>query len=68
MKTSLHFENLAEVLYTQYCHDVGGKAFNGDPLPSWPVFSADEKKQVQVAAWRRVAHNAYDFILTPQPA
>lgn len=60
------YEKLAKELYTQYCIDVGGKAFNGGPLPSWEVFSADENKSVQVAAWKRLAHNAYDLIINPQ--
>ncbi len=49
---------LAEKLYEGYCADVGGKAFNGDPLPSWEKFSADPSKQVQVNAWRKIAATA----------
>lgn len=49
---------LVQQLYETYCAAVGGKAFNGDPLPSWHDFKADPKKQVQVAAWRAVADKA----------
>ena len=51
-------ESKAEVLYTTYCGAVGGKAFNGDPLPDWKDFASDPKKQVQADAWRIVARLA----------
>ena len=44
-------ETIAGVLYTQYCDAVGGKAFNGDPLPKWSEFRADPSKQKQSDAW-----------------
>jgi len=53
-----NIETLANILYTAYCKKVGGKAFNGDPLPSWEEFTADEKKQLQANAWREVAQTA----------
>ena len=28
-------ERIAGNLYEEYCKEVGGKAFNGDPLPGW---------------------------------
>jgi hypothetical protein len=42
---------IAKRLYETYCAAVGGKAFNGDPLPGWEEFSADEKKKLQSDAW-----------------
>lgn len=48
-------DQLAALLYTEYCKSVGGKAFNGDTLPSWEEFSKDPNKQVQAAAWITVA-------------
>lgn len=48
-------EHLANRMYTRYCEAVGGKAFNGDPLPTWDEFAADETKQKQVNSWREVA-------------
>ena len=53
-------EKLASILYENYCEQVGGKAFNGDPLPSWADFSADPDKQVQVSAWINTAQAAID--------
>jgi hypothetical protein len=32
---------IASMLYTEYCIAVGGLAFNGDSLPSWEEFSND---------------------------
>lgn len=51
----VRIENEAALLYHHYCDAVGGKAFNGDPLPSWDEFVMDEKKTKQANAWRRVA-------------
>jgi hypothetical protein len=58
-------EDIAEVagqLYTKYCQSVGGKAFNGDPLPTWEVFSQDASKLKQVHAWMDVANEAIQII------
>lgn len=54
-------EQLAGHLYQTYCEAVGGKAFNGDPLPSWEEFSTDEKKQPQANGWRAVASAAAEL-------
>jgi hypothetical protein len=54
----INTETLAEHLYTTYCDAVGGKAFNGDPLPTWAVFSVDPNKQVQAQGWRAAANRA----------
>ena len=51
-------EKQAADLYTVYCAAVGGAAFNGDPLPDWETFQADESKAKQVNAWREVAAEA----------
>lgn len=48
-------EIAAEIAYTTYCEAVGGKAFNGDPLPSWEEFSNDTAKQKQARAWIEAA-------------
>jgi hypothetical protein len=55
-------ETLAARLYTTYCQAVGGKAFNGDPLPAWEVFVRDEWKQLQAEGWRAVAREAGSLI------
>ncbi len=48
-------EVLAGHLYEIYCTAVGGKAFNGVPLPAWDQFRADPAKQKQSDAWLTVA-------------
>ena len=55
---TLTIEQEAARLYTQYCGSVGGKAFNGDPLPSWWDFANDPAKANQANAWRKVAEAA----------
>ena len=50
-------------LYTTYCEAVGGKAFNGDPLPSWEQFQTDPTKEKQVKAWLAVAADAHSKLL-----
>ena len=54
---------LAGQLYTCYCQSVGGKAFNGDPLPTWDEFSADPAKAKQRQAWVDVAAEAVNQLL-----
>ncbi len=46
---------LAAKLYEAYSQAVGGKAFNGDPLPTWEHFRADPNKRLQGEAWLKVA-------------
>lgn len=49
---------VAGKLYDTYCEAVGGKAFNGDPLPAWEDFRADTEKTPQSDAWMVVAEHA----------
>ncbi len=49
---------LAGRLYTRYCATVGGKALNGDPLPTWEAFSVDATKSLQYNAWIATASEA----------
>lgn len=55
-------KNLAGRLYEKYCAEVGGKAFNGDPLPSWQEFSSDPSKQKQANAWIASAQEVFGAI------
>lgn len=58
-------EDAARCIYTEYCRQVGGKAFNGDPLPDWDKFTADPAKSRQVNAWRAAASEVtLHFIFT----
>jgi hypothetical protein len=51
-------EERAGRMYTAYCAAVGGKAFNGDPLPDWETFRADPAKAKQAEAWIAAAREA----------
>lgn len=53
-------EKIAGALYDVYCREVGGLAFNGDPLPSWDEFRADQNKAKQSNAWVEVAREAFN--------
>lgn len=55
-------ERLADILYTTYCDSVGGKAYNGDPLPSWRKFSTDPKKEKQTRGWLDAAQKAIKLL------
>jgi hypothetical protein len=46
----------AQILYDNYCTEVGGKAFNGEPLPDWQTFYNDPSKSKQAHAWERAAN------------
>jgi hypothetical protein len=54
-------------MYTDYCKAVGGKAFNGDPLPSWNEFVNDSAKQVQAAGWIAAASGALADLAPKDP-
>lgn len=53
-------EKLARQMYDTYCEAVGGKAFNGDPLPGSEEFFKDPSKQKQADAWRAAAKEPFD--------
>lgn len=57
--------SVAERFYNLYCDEVGGKAYNGDPLPRWDEFAKDEKKEKQANAWRAVADFAIESAQQP---
>jgi len=59
-------EKIARWFYQHYCAAVGGKAWNGDPLPVAAEFFADQKKELQADAWRQVA--ALALVLVNSPA
>lgn len=56
MEAMLEPTGLAERLYTVYCEAVGGKAYDGKPLPNWADFSVDPTKKKQSEAWMAVAN------------
>lgn len=55
-------EDIARNLYETYCAAVGGKAFNGDPLPTWDEFAIHPDKQVQVNGWLLAADRAIQML------
>ena len=54
-------EQIASNLYSVYCESVGGKAYDGKPLPDWNTFRADPQKAKQVEGWMAVARKAAEF-------
>jgi len=42
----------AQKLFEAYSEGVGGKAFNGDPIPGWHELKSDKVKYGWVCAWR----------------
>lgn len=55
-------ETIAKELYETYCEAVGGKAFNGDPLPDWQAFRSDPSKTKQSDAWVATAQKALELL------
>lgn len=56
-------EKLAMALYDEYCAEVGGKAYDGRPLPTAKEFFADDTKAKQARAWMAAASKALELIL-----
>lgn len=54
-------EQVARAMYDRYCEAVGGKAFNGDPLPTSQEFFTDTTKEKQANAWRAAAQTAWEY-------
>lgn len=52
---------LAMAMYDTYCESVGGKAFNGDPLPNSSEFFNDPTKQKQAKGWLDAAKAAAEY-------
>ena len=54
---------LAKAIYDEYCAAVGGKAYDGKPLPTAAEFFADKTKQKQAMGWFAAASKAIELIL-----
>lgn len=54
-KTLVTDDEVGRIAWNTYSKAVGGKAFNGDPLPTWDAMCADAKKENLVVAWKRCA-------------
>ena len=44
--------NLTCVAWDKYSESVGGKSYNGDPLPTWEEMTKDSTKEKVVLAWQ----------------
>ena len=56
-------KKLAMALYAEYCAEVGGKAYDGRPLPTAKEFFNDDTKAKQARAWMAAASKALGIIL-----
>ena len=56
-------EKLAHAMYDAYCVQVGGKAYDGRPLPTAEEFFEDATKQKQAMGWFAAASKAIEMIL-----
>lgn len=56
-------EQVAMAMYDEYCAAVGGKAYDGRPLPTAAEFFEDETKQKQAKGWFAAASKALELIL-----
>ena len=56
-------KRVAMAMYDAYCEQVGGKAWDGRPLPTAKEFFADETKQKQVMGWFAAASKAIEILV-----
>lgn len=55
-------EKIARAMYDAYCSAVGGKAWNGQPLPKSDEFFIDPNKKTQADGWRASARVAKETL------
>lgn len=56
-------KRVAMEMYDAYCEEVGGKAYDGRPLPTAKEFFNDKTKQKQAMGWFAAASKAIELIL-----
>ena len=56
-------KKLAMALYDEYCAQVGGKAYDGRPLPTAKEFFNDDAKAKQARGGMAAASKALELIL-----
>lgn len=54
-------EQAAEEAWTAYRNAVGGKALNGEPLPTWADLKNDPEQQAVAARWLEATRMATLF-------
>jgi len=64
-KTIVTDDEVGRVAWDTYSKAVGGKAYNGDPLPTWDAMCKDEKKENLVVAWKRMLASLVEKKLAP---
>lgn len=67
-KSNVTDDELGKTAWDAYSASVGGKAFNGDPLPAWDVMCKDEKKTQLVTAWKRAGRAVASLVERKMPA
>lgn len=50
-------------MYDEYCSKVGGKSYDGKPLPTSKEFFSDASKKKQARGWYAAASKAIGIIL-----
>lgn len=74
-KTNVTDDEVGGLAYETYCKAVGGKSFNGDPLPTWAEMKkaadgGDSKKENIVLAWKKAGRAVATLVekkLPPAP-
>lgn len=56
-------KRVAMAMYDAYCEEVGGKAWDGRPLPTSKEFFNDETKQKQAMGWFAAASKAIEMLV-----
>lgn len=56
-------KQVAMAMYDEYCAAVGGKAYDGRPLPTAAEFFDDDTKRKQARGWFAAASKAIELIL-----
>lgn len=56
-------KRVAMEMYDAYCEEVGGKAWDGRPLPTAKEFFADETKIKQARGWLAAASKAIEILV-----
>lgn len=56
-------KKVAMAMYDEYCKVVGGKAYDGRPLPTAKEFFADDTKQKQQRGWLAAASKAIEILI-----
>jgi hypothetical protein len=72
-KSNVTDDELGGLAYETYCKAIGGKSFNGDPLPTWAEMKksasgGDGKKENIVIAWKRAGRAVASLVEKKLPA